>query len=510
MGAARHLEPVADAVTGPVPFDAELPIDSIVPDPHNIRGDVGDIGGLVASIKAIGIQQPVGVAALERKARGRQRYALIWGHRRYAAAKKAGLTVVPAMVRHGLDDVARLEAQITENLQRQDLSIMEEARAFARLAEHGRSQRAICQLVDRSQAHVSKRLSLLALDPPDQQALDAGKITIAEALELTRLADHPDAYRRARKACGDERLFRTVIRDALDELRWAPARELALENLPAGTTIVEWPRDWWAAKFKATIDNQRVLDERGDARFGPANTAVLRSHMLADWSIHSCDRHAAVTIAPSGDVILVCTDPKSHDKASTKVRKSRAEANAERQRVAKRAADRQRDRRTSELLDPDSGPGQAFAATIAELVAAAPPNSPTRMLLEVFVADSYGRNLRPVAKRLGITPVDLPYGQKDFTAGADNWVALGATDEDRFTRRVTVAIARAMVEIADALRNGWTPPAGTVALYRLLAYHSSVPLGADDFAGIPEQAAVTIDQYLTLDRISGRHAGTER
>jgi ParB/RepB/Spo0J family partition protein len=504
MSAARHLEPVADATPGPAPFDAELPISSIDPDPHNIRGDVGDIAGLVASIKAIGIQQPIGVAAVAPKGRGRQRFQLIWGHRRYAAAKRAGLTVVPAMVRHGLDDVARLEAQITENLQRQDLTIMEEARAFARLAAHGRSQRAICQLVDRSQAHVSKRLALLALDPADQVAVDAGKVTISEALDLVRLAEHPDAYRRARKACGDDHTFRRVVRDELDEITWAPARQLATDQAAAeGITTVAWPRDWWSAKFRPTADNAELLETRTDDRWGPANTAVLRSHMLADYGVADCGDHAAATIAPSGDVVVVCTDPKSHDKP-TKTRKSRAEANAERERAAKRSAGRARDRRINELLDPVTG--HAFAATITELAAAAPPNSPARMLLEVFIANSYGRNLRPIAKRLGIEPVDGPYGQKDFAAGADNWVALGATDEERFTRRLTVAVARAMVDVADALRNGWTPPAGTVALYRLLAFHTTDPLGQGDLAGIDDDLAHKIDQHLTLDRVAGRHA----
>lgn len=86
-------------------------------------------------------------------------------------------------------------AMLVENLQRKDLAVLEEARGIARPVELGMSQREIARQLDRNQSHVSRRQALLTLPEEVQAAIDqprdAGGITVPDALELTKLNEHP-------------------------------------------------------------------------------------------------------------------------------------------------------------------------------------------------------------------------------------------------------------------------------------------------------------------------------
>lgn len=162
-----------------------LPIDKLRPAADNVRRNIGDVDELAASIRAQGLLQSLLVTP-----NGDGTYTVVAGHRRLEACKQAGITEVNAEVRD-MDDRARVEAMLVENLQREDLSALEEADAFQRLVGIGLSQRDIAERTGRSQAHVSKRLALLTLPKKAIAALDSDRITLGEALELAKLADHP-------------------------------------------------------------------------------------------------------------------------------------------------------------------------------------------------------------------------------------------------------------------------------------------------------------------------------
>lgn len=160
---------------------------------HNARAEVGDVSGLAASIQANGVLQALTVVELPAE-NGQTLYGLVAGERRLTAARQVGLGEVPCLVRD-LDERQRTVAILVENLQRQDLDPVEEASGIQRLSGMGLSQREIARELGCSQSHVSKRLALLEL--PDQvrsaigRPADSGGINVADALELTRLADHP-------------------------------------------------------------------------------------------------------------------------------------------------------------------------------------------------------------------------------------------------------------------------------------------------------------------------------
>jgi len=169
-----------------------LPLAKLQLWPGNIRRDVGDITELAASIEAVGLLEPLVVTPSEGGG-----HLILAGARRFAAAKKAGLAEVPCMVREVLTEEARLKIALVENLQREDLTPLEEATGYQRLGELGLNQRTIAEEVGRSQGHISKRLALLELPTDVQAQVVSGGITVADAAELAKLAAHPERIKEA-------------------------------------------------------------------------------------------------------------------------------------------------------------------------------------------------------------------------------------------------------------------------------------------------------------------------
>ena len=147
----------------------------------NNRRSLGDVSELAASIKSVGLLQPLIVW----EPNGKGKLRLIAGERRLAASKQAGLKEIPVVVRT-VDDVGRLEALLVENLHRKDIDPMEEADGYSRLLELGVKQKDIAAKVGRSEAHVSKRLALAGLSPTASKLLAAGTIPIDAAISLAR------------------------------------------------------------------------------------------------------------------------------------------------------------------------------------------------------------------------------------------------------------------------------------------------------------------------------------
>jgi len=160
----------------------------VVAEGFNNRRALGDLDELTESIKSMGVLEPLIVWLPE----GENRlYHLVAGERRLAAAKKAGLTIVPAIIRD-LDDKGRLEALIVENLQRKDIDPLEEAEGYKRLLGFGLKQQEIATKVGRSPGHVSKRLSLLELPAEAQKAVADGTLKMADAVELAPFVTEPE------------------------------------------------------------------------------------------------------------------------------------------------------------------------------------------------------------------------------------------------------------------------------------------------------------------------------
>ena len=167
----------------------QLAVELIDPNPYQTRGSLHDgaLQELADSIKATGVLQPITVRTIPGG-----RYQLIAGERRWLASQRAGKTTVPAIVRQVSNEQA-MEMTIIENLQREDLNPMEQARAFERLGrEFGLTQEQISQRTGKERSSVANFLRLLRLPQRPQLLLEAGQISFGHAKALLAL-DSPEA-----------------------------------------------------------------------------------------------------------------------------------------------------------------------------------------------------------------------------------------------------------------------------------------------------------------------------
>ncbi len=191
LGETRREEPLVNAATGfrdndnePGATDsamATIPVARIAPLPGQPRTRFDDaaLDELAASIAARGVIQPIIV-----RPTGKGGYQLVAGERRWRAAQRARLHEIPAIVRE-LDDGDAMALALIENLQREDLNPIEEARAYQRLADtDDMTQAEIAKLVDKSRSHVANLQRLLSL-PDDVLALVAdGRLSMGHARAL--------------------------------------------------------------------------------------------------------------------------------------------------------------------------------------------------------------------------------------------------------------------------------------------------------------------------------------
>lgn len=185
LGESRREEPLVvqqgganrDATAGL----ASIPVASISPLPGQPRRhfDETALDELAASIAARGVIQPVIVTP-----NGPGRYRLVAGERRWRAAQRAQLHELPAIIRT-LDEREVMALALIENLQREDLNPIEEARAYHRLAEQeGLTQAEIAKLVDKSRSHVANLQRLLALPEPVIALVETGQLSMGHARAL--------------------------------------------------------------------------------------------------------------------------------------------------------------------------------------------------------------------------------------------------------------------------------------------------------------------------------------
>lgn len=177
----------------------EVPLTVLVPSSLNPRKVVGDVTDLAASIREVGILEPILVRPMGMLDDG-PLYEVVAGSRRHAAAIVAGLLMAPVLVR-ALTDTQALELAIIENNQRGDIHPLDEADAFAKLRTLDRAYtpEVVAAKIGRPVAYVKGRLRLLGLDGEAREAFAADQITIGHADRIARLA--PALQERALDAC---------------------------------------------------------------------------------------------------------------------------------------------------------------------------------------------------------------------------------------------------------------------------------------------------------------------
>lgn len=196
----------------------DIPVDALVPNPNQprVHFDEESLNDLAASIKEVGVLQPLLVRLLPNKS-----YQLIAGERRWRAAKKAGLTHVPAVVRE-TDDLTSVENALVENLHRQDLSPLEEASAYQQLIdEFNMTHDSVAKRVGKSRSAVSNSLRLLGLPASIQGLIADGRLSAGHAKVLLGTDDR--AFQEAlAKRVVSEGLSVRALEDAVRERSGTP------------------------------------------------------------------------------------------------------------------------------------------------------------------------------------------------------------------------------------------------------------------------------------------------
>jgi ParB family chromosome partitioning protein len=171
---------------------AKLPLDLLQRGRYQPRIDMRPetLSELADSIKAQGVVQPIVVRPLEPPVNGEsQRYEIIAGERRWRAAQMAGLSEIPAVIRH-IPDEAAIAVALIENIQRENLNPLEEARALERLvSEFGLTHQEVAQAVGRSRAGVSNLLRLLELTAEVGELLEKRTLEMGHARALLGLTE---------------------------------------------------------------------------------------------------------------------------------------------------------------------------------------------------------------------------------------------------------------------------------------------------------------------------------
>ena len=214
----------------------DVPIEHLRANPFQPRHRFGeeDQESLVASIREHGILQPILVRRVISEGEDAGSYEIIAGERRWRAAQEARLTRVPVLIRD-FDDSEALEIALVENVQRVDLSPIEEAGGYQRLIdEFGHTQEALGQLIGRSRSHIANTLRLLNLPEEVRDMLGDGRLTAGHARALLGTEDPVGLARRivrgglnVRQA---ERMKRTGSPKAPIEPQQKDADTLALEK----------------------------------------------------------------------------------------------------------------------------------------------------------------------------------------------------------------------------------------------------------------------------------------
>jgi ParB family transcriptional regulator, chromosome partitioning protein len=163
----------------------EIPVGAIVPNPRQPRTEFPEesLAALARSIREVGLLQPV---VVHRRDGG---YELVAGERRLRAARLAGLSTIPAVIREG-DDTESLREALIENIHREDLAPLQLAGAFQELLEDlGATQEVLAERLGYSRAHIANTIRLLSLPPEVQRLLSEGSIQAGHARALLGLPD---------------------------------------------------------------------------------------------------------------------------------------------------------------------------------------------------------------------------------------------------------------------------------------------------------------------------------
>ncbi len=279
--AVEDFEEAEDLVEVPGARLAQIDPHAIVPNPRQPRThfDADDLAELVHSVREFGVLQPVVVREV-----GDGTYELIMGERRTRAARDAGLTSIPAVIRDTADEHLLRDA-LLENLHRSELNPLEEASAYQQLlSDFGITQEELASRIGRSRPQISNTIRLLKLPLPVQQRVAAGVLTAGHARAILSLEDPEAMQRLADKIVNEDLSVRAAeaAAKAPDAGRARPAKPQAGARRAHLDEVAERLGDRLSTRVKIALgarkgqisidfasiqDLNRILDEIGESGY---------------------------------------------------------------------------------------------------------------------------------------------------------------------------------------------------------------------------------------------------
>jgi len=256
-----------------------ISVDRISPNPEQPRLaiDAKTLDELAASIREHGVLQPILVRPLDEG-----EFQLIAGERRWRASRAAGLAPIPALV-EDIDDDTALEIAIIENLQREDLSPLDEAVMYDRMVrEHGYSVRKLAQKLGKDKGYLENRLRLADAPPEIRELVSLRKDTLSHAYELMKV-DDPRKRRKLAEQVARGELTLVKLKERIDGRPTRRPRKAEKEAAPAevpASTASEGEVAWTGQRRGAAApltENSLVAAKQGFAEALEAMVDVLRS-----------------------------------------------------------------------------------------------------------------------------------------------------------------------------------------------------------------------------------------
>lgn len=209
----------------------------IDPHPDNPRKNIGDVTDLAASIKTNGLLTPLSVVP------NGERYRVIAGHRRLAACKQAGTGAVPCFVLQ-LNPLQQLEAMVTENCQREQLTVLEEADAIQCMLDLGATTASVAHRLGRSGKYVRDRAKAASIKTEVRASRDDfGQISIGQLVAIARYDGQPDLQKKLAQAAGTSNfdyILRNIERDENDR-QWVESVAALLVESDSGINLIPDP-----------------------------------------------------------------------------------------------------------------------------------------------------------------------------------------------------------------------------------------------------------------------------
>lgn len=250
----------------------------IDPHPDNPRKNIGDVTDLAASIKTNGLLSPLSVVP------NGSRYRVIAGHRRLAACKQAGIGFVPCFVLD-LDPLQQLEAMVTENCQREQLTTLEEADAIQGMLDLGATTASVAHRLGRSGDYVRDRAKAASIDNEVRASRDDfGQLTIGQLVAIARYDGRPDLQKRLAQAAGTSNFDYTLSRIERDDRdrQWVESVAALLVESDNGINLIPDPPysnpEW---RFIGCMSPSTSTPEEAIEKIREQNPAAVSIHTVS-------------------------------------------------------------------------------------------------------------------------------------------------------------------------------------------------------------------------------------